>query len=270
MAKNLTVSLFLGVSLAATPALAQEETTEPAETQESAGPQSETADPESAEGETVDEDNMADDLNSRQQLQQTFTLKRTVDGEVIETKSRTVTYSRDEPYRETEAGKSTVERLKSSFDGEALTRTEAFEEAKLDFTIADVDRNGAMTAEEFAGLVDNWRKNSERQAEAPSEEIARQRKYDAFLEEIDPETEEKQTEAYAREKFSFMAGAAETLSLQDFIREQLLDFDSMDANKDRILAGDELKRYRALNRGETVDQTTQSSGGEQGQEAADG
>lgn len=97
------------------------------------------------------------------------------------------------------------------------------------------------------------RRNDERQAAAPTDEIARQRKYDAFLEEIDPDTAEMQTKAYALEKFAFMAGAAETLSLQDFIREQLLDFDSMDANKDTILAGDELMRYRALNRGETIE-----------------
>jgi hypothetical protein len=50
-----------------------------------------------------------------------------------------------------------------------------------------------------------------------------------------------------------MAGAAETLSLQDYIREQMLDFDSMDADKDTILNGEELMRFRALNRGETME-----------------
>lgn len=252
MMKNLTVSLLLGANFAAAPAFAQNEAA-PAETPEAAE-QSQEAPPEEGETTEVDEDNMADALNSRQQLQQTFTLKRTVNGEIVETDRRTVTYSRDDPYRETEAGKSTVEQLKESFDGEALTRAEAFEEAKLDFAVADVNHDGAMTAEEFAGLVDNWRRNNERQAEAPNEEIQQQRKYDAFLAEIDPDAAEMQTEAYAREKFAFMAGAAETLSLQDFIREQLLDFDSMDADKNTILEGEELMRYRALNRGETVDQ----------------
>ncbi|WP_425408825.1 hypothetical protein [Hyphococcus sp.] len=200
----------------------------------------------------VDADNMADMLNGRQQLEQTVTLKRSVNGEVIESDKRTVTYDRDDPYRQTEAGRSTVEELKAAFDGEALTRTEAFEEAKLDFAIADVDRNGAMTAEEFAGLVNTWRENNARRIAAPTREIARQREYDAFLEEIDPDTADMQARAYAREKFAFMAGAAETLSLQDFIREQLLDFDSMDADKDRILRDEELMRYRALNLGETI------------------
>lgn len=252
-------SLFLAaaLTLAAGPAMAQENATAAAtdEAQEAAVDEAASAAPEDgAETTEVDADNMADLLNSRQQLQQTFTLKRTVNGEVIETDKRTVTYSRDDPYRETEAAKSTVERLKESFDGEALTRTEAFEEAKLDFVIADADRDGRMTAAEFANLVDTWRKTDARQAEAPNEEIARQREYDAFLQEIDPDTAEMQTEAYALEKFAFMAGAAETLSLQDYIREQMLDFDSMDADKDTILTGEELMRFRALNRGETVEQ----------------
>lgn len=201
----------------------------------------------------VNPDEMADDLNSSQQLKQTFTLRRTVDGEVVETEKRTVVFDRDTPYRETEAGRTTVEKLKAAFDGEALTRTEAFEEAKLDFVVADVDRNEKMTAAEFSGLVESWRKTDARQAGAPNQDIARQRQYDAFLAEIDPDTAEHQTEAYAKQKFAFMAGASETLSLQDYIREYLLDFDSMDVNKDQVLTGEELMRFRALNRGETVD-----------------
>ncbi len=247
-------SLFLvaTAAFATSPAFAQE-TVEDVAAAEIQEPAADEPIEENAETTEVDEDNMADMLNSRQQLQQTFTLKRTVNGEVIETDKRTVTYDRSDPYRETEAGKTTVEQLREKFDGEALTRTEAFEEAKLDFVIADIDRNGRMTAQEFARLVDSWRETHTRQAEAPTEEIARQRKYDAFLEEIDPDTAEQQTEAFALQKFAFMAGAAETLSLQDYIREQMLDFDSMDADKDTILNGEELMRFRALNRGETME-----------------
>ena len=147
-----------------------------------------TDDPESSGEAEVSADDMADTLNSMQQLQQAVTLKRTVNGEVIETEKRTVTYSRDEPYRETEAGRTTIERLKAAFDGEALTRTEAFEEAKIDFVIADADRNELITAMEFTTLVENWRKNKTRAATAPNEDNSRQRQYDAFLEEIDPES----------------------------------------------------------------------------------
>ena len=212
-----------------------------------------TDDPESSGEAEVSADDMADTLNSMQQLQQTVTLKRTVNGEVIETEKRTVTYSRDEPYRETEAGRTTIERLKAAFDGEALTRTEAFEEAKIDFVIADADRNELITAMEFTTLVENWRKNKTRAATAPNEDNSRQRQYDAFLEEIDPESSALQTKDYAYQKFAFMAGAAVAMSLTDYIREYLLDFDSMDTDKDMILTGDELMRFRALNRGETLD-----------------
>lgn len=197
-------------------------------------------------------DEMADLLNSRQQLQQTFTLRRTIDGKVVETEKRTVTYDPASPYRETEAGRTTLERLKTAFDGEVLTRSEAFEEAKLDFTIGDVNRDGAMTADEFSELVASWRDVESRKTSAPNAEIARQRQYDAFLAEISPETAQMQYEAYAKEKFMFLTGGAETVSRKDYIREYLLDFDAMDADTDAILKGDELLKFRALNRGETI------------------
>lgn len=263
MTKSPFSALFASLCLFALPATAQEES-QPATDMPEAAPmpvddavmsEGETAMMEGeSEGETVEvnPDEMADMLNSSQQLQQTFTLKRTINGEVVETEKRTVTYSRDAPYRETEAGQTTLERLKASFDGEVLTRTEAFEEAKLDFVVADVNNDDVMTMAEFAGLVDSWRKNEARQADAPTEEVARQRQYDAFLEELDPSVAEQQTKAYAREKFSFMAGAAENITRQDYIREYLLDFDSMDTDNDTVLRGDELMRFRALNRGETL------------------
>ncbi len=202
----------------------------------------------------VNPDEMADMLNSRQQLKQTYTLKRTINGEVIESEKRTVTFDRNRPYRETEAGTTTVEALKAAFDGELLTRIEAFEEAKLDFTIADADRNEIMTQDEFVNLVDTWRQNDARTADAPTKEIARQRQYDAFLSEINPQAAESQSDQYAREKFAFMAGAAESISREVYIREYLLDFDTMDANKDTLLRSDELMRFRALNRGEKFSQ----------------
>lgn len=201
----------------------------------------------------VEPDNMADFLNSQQQVKQSFTLKRRINGAVVESEKRTVVFDRDKPRLATEAGQSTVEQLRSEFDGELLTRKEAFEEAKIDFTVADVNHDDQMSADEFAALVAGWRDAAARHAPAPTEEIARQREYDAFLAEISDDAAELQTEAYAREKFSFMSGAAEFITKQDYIREYLLDFDSMDANQDMLLNGDELMRFRALNRGETLE-----------------
>lgn len=251
-----TATFIAALALAAT-ARAQPETLTPVEETDASealddAAADQIAEPAQTEPE-LSEDEMADLLNSQQQLQQTFTLKRTINGEVVETEQRTVKFSRDEPYRETEAGMTTRERLIAAFDGEVLTRTEAFEEAKLDFTLADADRDGFMTAAEFSALVDSWRENDARQADAPDEETARQRQYEAFLAEINPEAAESQSEAYAREKFAFMAGAAEKISREDYLREYLLDFDSMDADKDTLLKDEELLRFRALNRGETIE-----------------
>ncbi len=198
-------------------------------------------------------DEMADQLNSQQQLKQSFTLKRTINGQEVETEKRTVVYSRNQPYRETEAGESTKEKLIKAFDGELLTRTEAYEEAKLDFSVADRDLDGQMTAEEFAILVDSWQRTDANASQSPVDKSdARQRQYDAFLAEISPETASVETKTGAMQKFSFMAGESATISRDAYIREYLLDFDSMDANKDMILRDEELIRFRALNRGETL------------------
>lgn len=199
------------------------------------------------------EDEMADLLNSQQQLEQTFILKRTIDGNIVETEKRTVTISRDAPYRQTEAGLTDLERVKQAFDGEVLTRVEAFEEAKLDFVIADSDRDGKMTAEEFSALVASWKANEIRSADAPTKDIERQRQYEALLQEINPEAAEMHNEAFAKQKFAFLSGASETVSREDYIREYLLDFDSMDIDGDTILRDEELMRFRALNRGETLE-----------------
>ncbi len=205
-----------------------------------------------AEPETND-DEIADDLNSRQQIEQTFTLKRSINGEVVETAKRTVTFDRNDPYRASEAGLTALEKVKQAFDGEVLTRPEAFEEAKLDFTIADTNADFQLTFEEFSALVDSWQENAAKQTKAPSKEVARQRQYDAFIAELNPEAVEANNQSHVWQKFSFMAGAQATLSREDYIREYLLDFDSMDANNDTLLQGNELMRFRAINRGESID-----------------
>lgn len=199
-------------------------------------------------------DEMADQLNAQQQIKQSFTVTRTINGEVVETDERTVTYSRGDPYRESEARATTVEALKAAFDREVLTRTEAFEEAKLDFTQGDKNLDGALSAEEFVTLAAEWRANEAREAPAEDEETARERQYRAFIDELDPQATQDELAARAREKFVFMAGAAGSLSREDYIREYLLDFDSMDRDRDMLLKGSELMEFRAANRGESVTQ----------------
>ena len=200
----------------------------------------------------VNEDEMADSLNSQQQLQQSFTFTRRINGEVVGTEKKTVTFDRNDPIRDTEAGQSALEKLRAEFDQEVLTRTEAFDEAKLDFVIADLDRDGQMTADEFARLVENWRNRQVGDAAAAEQETTLQQRYVEFLDEIDASEGDAQIEETARQKHSFMSGAAESISQRDYIREYMLDFDAMDANKDGLLQGDELLKFRAANRGKTL------------------
>ncbi len=190
-----------------------------------------------AQAEEINEDEMSHILNAQQQLQQTYTLQRKIDGEVTETETRTIIYSDDTPIRPTEAGRSAREQMMARFDNELLTRTEAFEEAKLDFLVADLDRNGAMNADEFASLVASWNEDEETT--------------DTPVDSVDPE-DRRSAEARARLKFAFMAGASSVLTQKDYIREYLVDFDAMDANGDQFLKGAELENFRAANRGDTM------------------
>ena len=239
----LSVVFIAGVNLIASPVSA-------AQTNDSDATQNESQ-PENAEAR--DTDNIADDLNAGQQLQQTFTLERRIDGVVVESDRRTVTFDRGEPVRETEAAPTTPERLRKQFDGEVLTRTEAFEEAKLDFVVADIDRNGQISKNEFNRLVAKWRQEYPDPGESKPRDKAVDDVYASFIAEIAPELEEQERERRSSEKFAFLAGASQTVSREDYIREYLLEFDSMDANKDLRLSGVELTRFRALNRGEQVD-----------------
>lgn len=193
----------------------------------------------------ISEDEMADLLNSRQQLQQTVTFTRTIDGEVVETVQETITYSDDDPIQSTEAGTSIIDQMKEKFDRAALTRNEAFEEAKLDFVVADVDRNNIMTADEFVILVTKWRADQDGHA---VEEVLNGISIgdDGTI----VRTGNQDLDGAARQKFVFMSGMTEVLSQRDYIREYLTDFDAFDANGDSYLNGDELEGFRKANRGE--------------------
>lgn len=246
-----------GLILLTASAMAQHPATpEPVDAQPPDAPAEAPAPGETAESQnSADPDNMAAQLNSQQQIKQTFTIKRTINGEVVETDQRTVIYSRSDPTRPSEAGSSVVEELLTAFNNEVLTRAEAFEEAKLDFVVADIDRDNLMSEQEFIGLVDTWRTNAARKAEAADEQTARDRQYRAFIEELNPNIGAQESAVRASRKFAFMAGASTTIARDDYIREYLLDFDSMDADGDSILRGEELMEFRALNKGETLPAT---------------
>ncbi len=246
------ISWVAGIGLlgfAAAPAFAQspDESAAPAPAAEPAG---EAPVPTPSE---PNPDEMAAYLNSQQQLKQSFTVTRTINGEVVETEQRTVIYADDDPVRPSEAGTTAKEALRTAFDREVLTRNEAFDEAKLDFAVADRNRDNIVSTDEFVTLVATWRQDPTREPKPADEASARERQYRAFIEELDPEAAKAEMEANARAKFGFMAGVAGTMSRRDYIREYLLDFDSMDKNTDMTLRGDELLEFRALNRGVKLD-----------------
>ena len=194
----------------------------------------------------MNEDEMADFLNAQQQIKQDVTLTRSVDGAVVEETKETIVYGADDPVRTTEASPSALAKLKAEFDRASLTRKEAFDEARLDFVIADLNRDDAMTADEFAWLVDNWRTSRDAQ-------MARSRFVD-FLAADDPAAASADVAAKARAKFEAMAGLDLTLDRKTYIRRVLADFDGLDVNDDGSVRGDELLHFRAANRGETMNQ----------------
>ncbi|MFN3960000.1 MAG: hypothetical protein ACK4NP_08810 [Parvularculaceae bacterium] len=197
-----------------------------------------------AETPTINEDEMASFLNSQQQIRQGVTLTRTIDGKVVETRTETIVYSPDDPIRGTEAAMSPLERLKAEFASGALTRKEAFEEAKLDFVIADQNRDGKLDVNEFVFLVNGWH-------EATVSGSGRGRFVDPTP-HADETAARAEHESQARAKFAFIAGGAPTVSRKDYIREVLIDFDALDKNNDGVLTGDELLNFRIANRGESI------------------
>ncbi|MEK7266603.1 MAG: hypothetical protein AAB227_10960 [Pseudomonadota bacterium] len=197
-----------------------------------------------AEAPAINEDEMADLLNSQQQIKQDVTLTRSVNGQVVETKKETVVYSKDDPLRDSEAGLSPLEKLKEQFDSQALTRKEALEEAKLDFVVADLDRDDAVSADEFVYLVKGWE----------SAEISGSghgRFIDPYY-HVDQEEADREHAEQARAKFAAMAGADLTMAKKAFTRKIVDEFEANDLDKDDLLRGDELLKFRAAVRGETV------------------
>lgn len=244
MSRSLRMSLLASAALLITfgAASAQEagDATAPAETTAAGEP--------APEEPAIDADNMADLLNSQQQIKQDVTLTRSVDGKVIETRTQTVVYSKDDPLRATEAGLSPLDKLKAEFDSEALTRKEAIEEAKSDFVIADLNRDNEMSADEFVFLVKGW-ENAEITGSGQGRFV------DPFF-HVDEAEAAVEHEAQARDKFNAMAGVTEgvavSINRKMFQRSVLDEFEAHDLDKNEILQGDELLNFRAAVRGEAI------------------
>lgn len=197
------------------------------------------------EAPALNEDEMADYLNSKQQITQGVTLTRSINGQVVETRKDTLVYTSKDPLRSSEAGLSPLERLQAEFDSQALTRSEALDEARLDFIVADLDRDNVLSAAEFVFLVKGWE-------EAEISGSGSGRFVDPYF-HVDEEAARSEHAEQARAKFAAMAGEAATLSRKAFTRRIIEEFERRDLNRDEVLTGDELLNFRAAVRGETID-----------------
>lgn len=192
----------------------------------------------------VNEDEIADYLNSQQQIKQDVTLTRSLNGEVVETRTETVIYSKDDPLKNTEAGVTPLERLKAEFDSQALTRKEALDEAKLDFVVADLDRDDRMTSDEFLFLVKGWE-------DAEITGAGRGRFVDPYY-HVDAEAAKIEHADQARAKFIAMAATDAAITRRTFTNRILADFDIADIDDNELLQGEELLNFRTMVRGEIL------------------
>lgn len=181
----------------------------------------------------------ASELNARQRIKQTVTVRRSLNGAAIEKKSIDVPENLDLPTHPTEAGTSLSQIVRDQVDREVLTRREVLSEANLDFILADTDNDRTITGLEFSNL---WtiRREDENYREVLTDENG------------DPYPEEAYQLRVASamgKKFRLMAGMQSGLNRKEYITEVLRDFDSMDANGDYILRDLELLNFRRISVG---------------------
>ena len=182
-------------------------------------------------------DNIADSLNAKQDIKQTMTVTKTVNGEVVET--QTVEVPNDPKFAKmpTEAGVTKTQAVLSQAEREILTRTEAAEEAKVDFTLADKDNDGKMTLAEYEGLF-----------------VARtiDPNYKPVLAEFKTEDGKDSpliTGDHAQvlsDRYHLMSGVDGSVNQSVFLKTFMNDFDLSDRDQSATLTGDELVTFRSL------------------------
>ena len=232
--------IFLGATASAIAAGAQPDEISAAET-----PPAATAVPEASAQDAdaaPNPDESADSLNAQQQISQTVTLKRRVNGVIVDEEKETVTFTDKDPLRPTEASQSPLEAVRARFDRALLTREEARDAAKLDFVLADADRDGVMSIDEFVRLTDIWASREGAPAAPDGADAmlamkAAEKKFAAM-------TAARNAAAAASGVTQSPPGPAAGLSNRDYIDAVLADFDAVDTDNNGLLRGDELTAFR--------------------------
>ena len=212
-------------------------------------------------------DNSADDLNARQNIRQTFTVKRKLDGQTIDEKTVEIPGDSAFATRASEARGSVRSYVRDKADREILTRPEAAQEARLEFALADANRDGIMTQTEYQTLA-QIRTEDENYAFLIEEQHARNKarepdrtdRYEAFREADRAEWHKLALAQHFRAMVATetlwgpSSGLATSGKISDtpssgltenaYVRAFMRDFDAADLNGDFILQETETRTFR--------------------------
>ncbi len=206
----------------------------------------EVADQAAAEPPSPDE--MAASLNAQQSISQDVVITRRVNGQVVETTRRTVSFDRGRPIRGTEAAVSLIDQVKASYDRELLTRPEAFSEGKVNFALGDKNLDKILSEDEFVRLMTLLKDNGEDALNGG----ARSKRSD-FIAQLDEAAARKTFKALEARDYRpplFVEGVEvprtdqTPLDERKFVLAFLEEFDKADANKDGLLEHAELEAFR--------------------------
>ena len=214
------------------------------------GSQESAADDEASPAESVEKnaDNSANDLNARQRIRQTFTVKRRINGTVVEETTIAVPDDARFPARETEAGDGVRQFVRDKVDREVLTRREAVDEADLEFTLADSNMDGTLTKEEYVALYETRLKDPnytdfltlDETAHKSSDGKTPTDRYAAFA-AADRLAYRK---AALGDYYDLVIDNNPTLNRQYYIRAYLNEFDRMDIDANDMITVEEMPALR--------------------------
>ncbi|MEL6791033.1 MAG: hypothetical protein AAFO78_10735 [Pseudomonadota bacterium] len=194
-----------------------------------------------------DPDRQAADLNARQRINQTFTVRRRAGDDVLSETTLIVPGDRDFARQTSEAGGTVRDYIRAAADATLLTRREAFTEAQLDFALLDQDRDGFLNQTEYekAAALRRDQEAYERlvntsEEKAPSE--TKDNRYAAFA-KADRQAAQR---ARLTRQFTEMAALSggQSIDQRAYALGILAIFDKLDGNEDGVLIDAELHSFR--------------------------